>query len=352
MLNPEETVCTNENPGPEFSGADSRWGSIHVFYDTNQDNLILECLAPLAEWLVQSRQISQIFFIRHWQGGPHVRFRFRLAKEREQNNILCYVQGRIAEYLAQQPSPSVISEDVYRKVAAAFAEREGTGADIWPRHPNNSMIVSQYFPEWNKYGGAEGMRTAERFFEGSTFLAFQMLSKFQHSREKRLGTGFVMAISAAYAFGLASNDAASFFHSYSQLWMATQFEAAQESWRSQWEKSRAKLHSAASSILASRNDGSAETSPTWLHRWEALLSSCGRELAANGTLPVPLEQIARSHRSKWWFYLAQYIHTHNNRLGLLPADEGYLGFIASETLRNILPKFAPGGTVAAEAERR
>jgi thiopeptide-type bacteriocin biosynthesis protein len=51
------------------------WVSLHVFHGSGTDLLITRAVADLVRSLDADEQLAGFFFIRYWEGGPHLRLR-------------------------------------------------------------------------------------------------------------------------------------------------------------------------------------------------------------------------------------------------------------------------------------
>ena len=57
------------------------WLSLHFFHHGDLDRLLVECVGPLVLALKREGAIAESFFLRYWNGGPHIRLRLAVSPE-------------------------------------------------------------------------------------------------------------------------------------------------------------------------------------------------------------------------------------------------------------------------------
>jgi thiopeptide-type bacteriocin biosynthesis protein len=133
---------------------------VHVYYQGDVDALLVHALTGVT---------GPFFFIRYWEGGPHVRIRV-LAADLDQ------LVTRCADYLAAHPSVDRIDPGSFAAMTAALARREGVEATA-SREPNDSVRLMPYRFEHDRYGSGPAVRVAvERHFAESSQLALALLA--------------------------------------------------------------------------------------------------------------------------------------------------------------------------------
>src|SRR5262245_17361535 len=153
------------------------WISMHVFYAANADPMLVDCVTPLLRDL-RSRGLTQRhFFIKYWQEGPHIRLRFLPADGVDPAEIKAEAEAAIGEFLQRRPAlyeldPESNSEVYKEMYVSEYGEQrwdEEYGPDgVMPFQPNNSFQYIAYEPEYDRYGGPDGIEVAEWHFEKSS----------------------------------------------------------------------------------------------------------------------------------------------------------------------------------------
>ncbi|MDA6131158.1 hypothetical protein OSK38_27810, partial [Escherichia coli] len=64
----------------------TNWKAYHVFYHGNLDILIQQCIKPITKKLLSEGIAEKFFFIRYWEGGPHIRLRVNQLAEDSYKN--------------------------------------------------------------------------------------------------------------------------------------------------------------------------------------------------------------------------------------------------------------------------
>jgi len=146
------------------------WHSYHIFIHdlTYHDHFLIEYLQPFIR--DREENIQAYFFIRYWQGGPHLRFRFKAKDEKE-------IQVGIKELLEKfqliyKPSFHLTREEYYKN--HKFDGEELEESDLyWMEDLTIAKI--DYEAEYDRYGGKEVMEDSEAIFQITSDLAFERL---------------------------------------------------------------------------------------------------------------------------------------------------------------------------------
>ncbi len=154
------------------------WVSAHVFHANALDVLIIDAIAPLVGTLTTAGFIDGFFFLRYWEGGPHLRLRLRLASAEPQR--AAEVRGLVIEglmgYRTTHPSIRQMTPERYAAQADRFAASEGLPCYERALRSNNSIAFIAYQPEHNWYGMAGSLAAVERHFIESSELALGLLT--------------------------------------------------------------------------------------------------------------------------------------------------------------------------------
>lgn len=101
------------------------WVSAHVFHQGDSDALIADAIGPLVEDLLEKGLADSWFFLRHWEGGLHVRLRVRCGRHVVEP-VRARITDRCGPYLAAHPSQHRLTEDQYADSAAKLSLLEGS----------------------------------------------------------------------------------------------------------------------------------------------------------------------------------------------------------------------------------
>lgn len=300
----------------------ARWHALHVYRYPDQDDFLVHCLAPVVADLRRSGDIDGYFFLRYWQGGHHLRVRLLAPANAEP--VLTAVADRFRAYLAANPTGQ--SPDGFEQAQTTMAGLEG--ADAEELQPPDTIRRVEYHPELDKYGGAAGVAIAERYFERSSDVVLASLPALSR-RPARLGAAFAMMVRALRAAGHDAAAQAGFFARYCLLWAPYVFEESLTAWPQ---------------LLAARRGPLAEhvrrTFAAGLpdDPFSVAVTAAMRAVADDADRILPRVVLAGADRpaeDRRHVLLVSHLHTHNNRLGLIPEQEALLGYLAHHVLSEL-----------------
>jgi hypothetical protein len=205
---------------------DERWLAVHVFYAGNARPLLTDCVKPLFERLTAEGMICGYFFLHYWLEGPHIRVRFK-PTEGNRDAVVAAAEEAIQGFLQHRPSLHEVKSDVYVGLYNTLFELEFDAVgraeyldDGRMRlRKNNSMSWEQYRPEYDKYGGPEGVELAERHFAQSSDLVLGALVELNvHLRTVQLGLSVQLMMVTAAAFLDRDDQLEEFFAGYRDFW--------------------------------------------------------------------------------------------------------------------------------------
>ncbi|MFD4459730.1 thiopeptide-type bacteriocin biosynthesis protein [Nocardia sp. NPDC058480] len=186
--------------------ASSPWDSVHVFFHGDHDRLLTEFVAPLVDDLTAEHAIEGWFFLRYWEGGPHIRLRLLPASNAAGDLLRTTVTQRAESYLRAHPSDSSWTDAFYRRTAEFLARQEGMASHFDHLSPNNSVAWIPYEREFHRYGRGSAIEAVERHFCDSSGLAVDVI-RAGTTKPQRLTTCFI-AVVLAWLSAPAATDRA------------------------------------------------------------------------------------------------------------------------------------------------
>ncbi|WP_327287163.1 lantibiotic dehydratase C-terminal domain-containing protein [Streptomyces sp. NBC_01198] len=148
------------------------WVSLHAFHHGDLDVLLLDGVRPLVDDLRRAALIDGFFYLRYWDGGPHLRVRLRTARDAEVTGIaLGALRGYLRDHpAADRPQPG------YPAQSARLAAAEGVTDHLRTPEPNNTVRAVAYRPETGRYGEGVSLAAAERHFGESSRIALGLIA--------------------------------------------------------------------------------------------------------------------------------------------------------------------------------
>lgn len=160
----------------ELARSGSAWVSAHAFFQDDLDLLVTQVVAPLVEELADGGMAGEYFFLRYWEGGPHLRFRVLPAAGVSRDEVQRLIGERFGQYLSQRPSPDRWSAEDYAALAPRLARQEGMRSWAPRLSPNNSVAFIAYRREHDRYGDDASIQAVERHFAESSRIALRVVA--------------------------------------------------------------------------------------------------------------------------------------------------------------------------------
>lgn len=330
----------------ELAPADERWLSLHAFHHGDLDDLLREAVVPTVADLLAGKLIDSWFFLRYWDGGPHVRVRIRPVPGSE-TVAAEHLRSALSGYLDDHSPAVEMQPEVYRKMAAALAGGESMGSYEKVLRPQGSVVEIAYRPETEVFGTGPAMLAAEQHFARSSVLAAEVITAGMTPGQRR-----------GLLWSMIVTTLASLEPDRDLLRAALRVELGRDQLPPGLDALPAADPAAAyerqASALAARLDRlwpivTAEPAPRTDEdglalelRWRADLYELADALRASGADALPstaagsplarvLGEVGPSQQVVAAI-LARCAHLLANRLGVSVADEMYLGYLAARTI--------------------
>jgi thiopeptide-type bacteriocin biosynthesis protein len=194
--------------------ASARWTSLHVFLADpgKSERWLTEILLPLTrDWRGQGI-INSWFFIRYWEGGPHLRLRLRGLAPEHLPAVMAQLGQDLGSYLSAQP----VSRETY------YAGHSFDGLPVddssLPWFTEGSLVEIPYEPEFVRYGGTAAMAASEDLFAVSSQLTASMIAATPGNMDARLQRAALIMAVAINAAGFAGADAVNFASQHVAMW--------------------------------------------------------------------------------------------------------------------------------------
>jgi hypothetical protein len=287
------------------------WISAHFFYQGELDRLIVKLVGPLVAEIGDADPTIDFFFVRYWEGGPHVRLRIRTKRLTGHRNL---VERRASEFFRAFPSEDRLKDpNLFSEFSAALAKREGVRAHP-VRYPNDSVQFINYNFDFSRYGTAEG--PVERHFGESSRIALGLLTA-GLSMDQRQAVAFAaVLLTFAACDGLPNNIEKRIISN----WSAWAFEkenalVLERAFSDAYEERKAELTALTLVTLNLVRNASARSNNPFASAWlDSLTNLKGSLNGVSGSREATLDACA---------------HMLMNRLGLSPSREAYVRYLAA-----------------------
>ncbi|MGH3935848.1 MAG: thiopeptide-type bacteriocin biosynthesis protein [Pseudonocardiaceae bacterium] len=326
------STADHPHASPARCDLSPRWVSAHLYYHDALDDLLRCAVRPLVGELAAGGLIDGFFFVRYWQGGPHVRLRVLLRDQAQAQPVERLIEARIGRFFARHPSQAAVRSEDYLRTAGWFSQHEFGPVEttVEPLQPNNTLRYVAYVPEEDRLGGPAGVAAFEPHFMDSSALALELIAA-NPSEQRRTGRALSMMLLAAAVVIPDLERLARYFRYSYRDWAArhtagdsTRAAHYETGWQQSHDRQRAQLHGLARRLLGevAQRPGAGYHLDAVSARWVASVCSLRYRLTEARLAPlVPL--------------LFQCLHKHNNRLGITVAEETYLLFLLQRTLTEI-----------------
>jgi thiopeptide-type bacteriocin biosynthesis protein len=292
------------------SSSDREWLGVHLSFDGwiyggTCDRVLVELVAPLVV-AVRGRCLAErYFFVRYGEGGPHIRLRFL---------------GR-RDVLVGEVLPLVV------RTCRAFALPGG----VTPR-------MAPYAPEYERYGGPDGVALAERCFEASSDAAIVLLGGMRPGDQRaRFAQSLFTTLAMAHAFCRDRMEAAAFVREYGTRYLGViarrddAHATLRAAFAEGYERQASRVHPYVEECwgrLCRAESLSAALDPWVAHLRELRVAFEG--LARAGRLALPDGSPGR--HSAMRRIVPSYLHMMNNRVGVGIPHEAYLATVIASAL--------------------
>jgi thiopeptide-type bacteriocin biosynthesis protein len=330
---------------------EKKWLAAYLYYHEPWEDLLVNALAPFVKEVMETGLADQYFFIRYWEKGPHIRLRFKGNVEVLDKILKPRLEQHFTGYFAEKPS------------SRPDLEWLKTLPEEHRWYPDNTVQYIPYEPETGRYGGEEAILAAERLFQASSDATLALMaSSGAWDYNRSLGAAIQMHLAFAHSMGMSLGEARTFFARIFESWfprayqsfqrnlseeeMAARKEETLRAFHKTYENQKNLLLSFHKTIWEGLEEG-VEFEDEWLNRWIASVKSVKQELHGlfdrqqvfipvfrKGSIDYDSGRALNTKDELWYIY-DSYIHMTNNRVGVTNQDEGYLGYLIKESLREI-----------------
>jgi hypothetical protein len=307
---------------------ESKWVSAHIFRHHDPDPLLAGPISGLLTQLTACGAISGYFFLRYWEGGPHVRLRMRVARPGAEETIRRLTVSACADFMASQPVEPQLSDAEYAALAPALAAAEKLTHFDRRLRPAGSIEFIEYRPDQRRFGTGESLARAEQHLTEASALALAMIG-IGRSPSQRAGDVFAMLVANRLLRTSSEDEVAADARRIAATW-GGEFILGTAGFENHYAAARDGLVSVIEEIRAAIG----REGPN--RPWERWLESAARLRAALVTLDqqggldtdwpalTSAPTLAALHPAGPELILEHCAHLMCNRLGIQPSQEMHL----------------------------
>lgn len=294
------------------------WWSLHIFI-TDPDlseRFLVERVAPAVQDLIKRGKASGWFFIRYWEGGPHLRLRLADIAPAVQIELGARLRAELVHW--RSPTPAI--RELY--YANHSFDGQAIPLDTLPWYDEGSAVEIPYEPEIVRYGGPTAMSVSEDLFNTSSAIARHVIAATLADTHRRAASAFALMLATAAALSPDEGEIARFCHDYAALWQP--FSQQTRQLARQVLAPPTLGHLAAITAQMSPEQSRSSIGYYWRQAVERFkrdvvtIGDSGRLVSPlNGRTAVDASSIREALRA----IIFSHLHMLNNRLGIMPSQE-------------------------------
>ncbi|WP_299095442.1 thiopeptide-type bacteriocin biosynthesis protein [uncultured Metabacillus sp.] len=299
------------------------WDSFHIFYhdQSRWDQLLIYIYKQLKT--IYNHKIPSLFFIRYWEGGPHIRLRIKDMEEFQKDKLV----NSIYYFFDKFPSEREFKKnEFYKQYKMLTINQEDL---LW--FPNHSIQEIPYTQEIERYNGEKMMQLSELQFEFSSRYVFEFLESTVPDLQRKYNHGLYLLSYMTRSMNLSEQQEIDFLRSYC---IATLQSYVPEDIERYLKTYQLKLQESNLSIAVKKYWS--ENSNLIINQYtsftnEIIKSVRQDEFSFNEIRINSLEKLDVYSMAKIQLYWS-WIHMFLNRIGLSPLTEAELTFLLSHSL--------------------
>ncbi|GHG81350.1 thiopeptide-type bacteriocin biosynthesis protein [Streptomyces griseocarneus] len=305
----------------------AQWRPVHIHIPPSlHTSFLCDVVGPL---LKDEGLQDHFFFLRYWQGGPHVRLRMLCGPEARPAEAAERVVEGLARAMPEFDAEAREEYAVGLRLQDELARLEGETSR--EGQPLGALAPVVYEPEFRKYGGTEGVAIAETVFRKSSVAVLDLLARQPAAAgagRAPVGEAAKIMVMFLHGAGLGPEAATRFLREYEDYWRKYAPENVQRAWPKMYEGVSSQLTNLCAAVW--RGEGTDDV----FHRMS--VEATARARAVCGAEPDADVHELRLDGTPYLSCVSNYVHTTNNRLGLIPAGEGLVAYLVRRGLEGLV----------------
>lgn len=305
--------------------------------------LITDAIYDFVQSLLEKKKIDKCFYIRYNEKGPHIRLRMYGEAEVLEKEVKEAAIAYFEAYFKENPSE-------FDETERAMAIQQG-----WL--PNNQVVVAEYDPELERFGGKAMMPVVEMAFFSSTMIVLELLKNHEALEYMEvISLSIKLQLTMVHSAGMDLEKARAFFKVYYENWLPVAVEAiagaenAEQAkplivnyFKESYEVNQPAFDQYVQEVWAALESGEFMENEILFAPWaqsNQLVFSTALHLHENklwdGILPPYLYQAdgeTSGFEAQYFSILGDLIHLTNNRLGIFNRDEPFIAYVLMKSLK-------------------
>ncbi len=282
--------------------------SIYVPRAEYLENIIINIVTPIVKQVKDSVQVHKWFFIRYIDmQGPHIRLRFLvneddidIVEEITEEHLNSSLSKVLAEPLSEMSRLLPVKTDT-RNFESGFQQEE-------------------YEPEYEKYGGIQGVNIAEDIFQSSSELVLSLLNDPGFKDHDRFDFALFLMKKTAEQASLSADQTQDLWESMLHYWSGADYTDG-ITYKTKLKEAAEKRIDVINVVIEKMHSNPFVTKSTI--GYQKLLESAFSQIQESDKIRTSASHLA-----------FHYIHMMNNRLGVWPIEEAYLGALLVQISKN------------------
>lgn len=298
------------------------WRSCQLYYHEDLNRPLRHFVRPTLAKLLRENLIDSFFFVRFGLGGPHLRLRLR-ARPGCILRVTDEVRSAAARFLSDMPSTQALDPAQIEVESAAILASDAHEDDR-SAYPDNSLVVTPFRPEVERYGGPRMLTASLDLFAVSSVAALEYVHRHAGApRAAQLTTAFCLILRQALGLCVTVDELLSHLGYGLDGWAAVSpaiLAKGDQVYQAQRRTFAALFRREMQAASAPPRDLSSAPAT-------ALLTQAARGLSrAVRSAPAARRRILG----------ISHLHMTANRLGLINPEEAYLCRLLSRTAQDLL----------------
>ena len=320
-------IKTNSMVEKQLNQNKGIWISAHVFTTIDFQTFLLKGIKPIIALMYVDNLVSEHFFIRYWESGPHIRLRLKTDSSEKSVLIKTKLNAHFDNYFKSYPSVRPYDKEFI--------------------YPNNSVQFIKYQPETERYGGERAILIAEKLFMLSSDTVIKLIENNLENWDDDLALGLAIEMHLRFILKILkdSEERIKFIKgflewsilltpAYNQIRVNEGLEGVEKMYMKHFEKQYNSIAPFVNNIKCEIKNGSVLPASDF-ENWDQYAITIAETL--HNTVAKFAPQASndgkyQNIKDRFWSILYSCMHMTNNRLGIKNIDEGYLAFILLKTI--------------------